>query len=113
MRAGSLRHQIVIQQKVAGSPQQNAAGEPDVTWTNVFDNPIWASIDPVTGKEPFLAQEHLSVVSHKVRIRYRAGITAAMRISFRSQYYDIKAVLNWGTRDKELLLLCEQGANNG
>lgn len=111
MRAGSLRHQIIIQQLVAGSPQQLPNGEPDKAWTDYVT--AWASVDPVTGKEPFMAQEHLSVVSHKVRIRYRVGITAAMRVSFRGQYYDIKAVLNWGMRDKELLLLCEQGANEG
>lgn len=112
MRAGSLRHKITIQQLAAGSPQQLANGEPDESWTDYLTG-VSASIDPVTGKEPFIAQEHLSVVSHKVRIRYRAGITADMRISFRSQYYDIKAVLNWGTRDRDLLLLCEQGANQG
>jgi len=111
MRAGTLRHRITLQSKVAGSPQQNAAGEPATTWTNTLV--VWASIDPVTGKEPFIAQEHLSMVSHKIRIRYRDGITAAMRVSFDSRYFDIKAVLNWGERNKELLLLCEQGLNQG
>lgn len=111
MEAGQLRHRITIQQKTAGSPQQNAAGEPDVSWTDYLV--VYASVDPVTGKEPFLAQEHMSVVSHKIRVRYRAGVTAAMRVVYASRYFDIKAVLNWGERNKELLLLCEEGANNG
>lgn len=111
MRAGTLRHRIIIQRKVAGSPQQNAAGEPAVTWSNWLT--VWASVDPVTGKEPFLTQEHLSVVSHKVRLRYRSGIEAAQRISFDGRYFDIKAVLNWNERNREVLLLVEQGANEG
>jgi len=111
MEAGTLRHRIKIQRLVAGSPQQDATGAPDVAWSDWL--PVSASVDPVTGKEPFLAQEHLSVVSHKVRIRYRSGITAAMRVLFGTRVFDIKAVLNWGERNRELLLLCEEGQNNG
>lgn len=111
MQAGTLRHRITIQRKVAGSPQQNAVGEPDVTWTDYIITS--ASVDPITGNEPFIAQEHLSRVTSKIRMRYRAGVTSDMRVSFNSNVYDIKAVLNWGERNVELLLLCEQGVNNG
>ena len=111
MQAGTLRHRITIQRKVAGSPQQNAVGEPDVTWTDYLV--VSASVDPITGNEPFIAQEHLSRVTSKIRLRYREGITSDMRVSFNSNVYDIKAVLNWGERNVELLLLCEQGVNNG
>lgn len=111
MEAGSLRHRVTIQQKTEGSPQQNAAGEPDVSWTTYCT--AYASINPVSGKEPFLAQQHLAQVSHKVRIRYRSGITADMRVLFGSRVLDIKAVLNWGERNEELLLPCEEGVNEG
>lgn len=111
MQSGKLRHRITIQQLVAGSPQQNAVGEPNVAWTDYLT--VWASVDPVTGNEPFLAQQHLSRVTSKIRMRYRSGITSDMRIRFNSVSYDIKAVLNWGERDRELLLLCEQGVNQG
>lgn len=111
MQAGTLRHRITIQRKVAGSPQQNALGEPDVTWTDYLT--VSASVDPVTGKESFIAQEHLNRVTTKIRMRYRAGVTGDMRVSFNGSIYDIKAVLNWGERNIELMLLCEQGVNNG
>lgn len=111
MQAGQLRHRISIQQKVAGSPQQDATGEPDTVWTDYLV--VWASVDPVTGKEPFLAQQKMSVVSHKIRIRYRSGITADMRVVHAGRYFDIIAPLNWGERNRELLLLCEEGANEG
>lgn len=111
MQAGTLRHRIIIERKVAGSPQQNALGEPDTVWTTYLV--VSASVDPVTGKEPFIAQEHLSRVSTKIRMRYRAGVTHDMRVSFNGNVYDIKAVLNWGERNIEMLLLCEQGVNNG
>ncbi len=111
MFAGKLRHRITIQQLVAGSPQQNAVGEPNVAWTDYLT--VWASVDPVTGNEPFLAQQHLARVTSKIRLRYRSGITSTMRVRFNSVSYDIKAVLNWEERNTELLLLCEQGVNQG
>lgn len=111
MDPGDLRHRITIQQKTEGSPQQNAAGEPDYSWTTYLT--VSADIRPVTGKETFVAQQHLSGVTTKIAIRYRAGITAAMRVLYGSTVYDIKAVLNWGERNEELLLLCEQGVSEG
>lgn len=111
MLAGKLRHRVTVQQLVAGSPNQNAVGEPDTAWTDYLS--AWASIDPVTGSEPFMAQQQFPKVSHKIRMRYRDGVTADMRVTYGSRYFDIKAVLNWGERDRELLLLCEEGVNNG
>ena len=60
MQAGNLRHRLVIQRLVAGSPSQDAAGAPDSTWTDYIT--VYADIRPVTGKEPFLAQAHLSIL---------------------------------------------------
>ncbi len=111
MRAGKLRHQVIIQRLVAGSPQQKPSGEPDTSWTTYLT--VSASVEPVTGREPFLAQEHLSEVDTKIRIRYRDGITADMRVSFGSRYYNIRAILNFEERNRELLLLCSQGLNQG
>lgn len=90
---------------------QNAVGEPNVGWADYLT--VWASVDPVTGNEPFLAQQHLSRVTSKIRMRYRSGVTSDMRVSYGGNYYDIKAVLNWGERNAELMLLCEQGVNQG
>lgn len=111
IRAGKLRHRVTIQSLEAGSPSQTPTGEPDVSWTDVMT--VYASVEPVTGREPFLAQQHLSEVDTKIRMRYHAGLTAAMRVSFNSKYYNIKAILDFEERHAELLLLCSQGLNQG
>ena len=111
MRAGKLRHRITIQQYALGSPQRNASGELDGSWTAYLT--VSASVDPVSGREPWLAQAHLSEVSHKVHIRYRAGITHDMRVLYGSRVFEIKAVLNFEERNRELLLLCTEGVSNG
>ena len=102
MRAGKLRHQVQIQQN---TPTQNARGGTVDNWT-AFGNPVWASINPTTGREGFDQMTQQAEISHEVRIRYTAGVTAAHRILFGTRVFDIQAVLNAGERDKELRLLC-------
>lgn len=113
MRAGKLRHRITIQHKAAGSPQKTASGALDTSWTDFVGENVYASIEPVSGREAFLAQQHLSEVTHKVRIRYRSGITAKMRVQYGSRTFDIRAVMNFEERNRELLLLCTEGVNAG
>lgn len=111
MRAGKLRHRVTIQSLVAGSPQQTPSGEPDVSWTDVAT--VWASVEPLRGRELFAAQEHHSRVEVRIRMRYRSGITAAMRVFWDSRYYNIVVVLDAEERHRELELMCEQGVNDG
>ena len=113
--AGQLRHRVTIQQLAAGSPQQKASGEPDVTWTDVLS--CWASVEPLRGRELFAAQEHHSEITTRILLRggstTREGITAAMRVSFGGKLYNILAVLNKQERGIEIELLCGEGLNNG
>jgi SPP1 family predicted phage head-tail adaptor len=111
MRAGRLRHRITLQQLVAGSPQQKATGEPDESWVDYLET--WASVEPLSGRELFAAQEHHSEITTRIRVRYRAGITAKMRVVFGQGIYNIHAILNREMRNIELELLCSQGMNDG
>ena len=112
MFAGRLRHKVDIEQLVAGSPNQTAEGAPDESWA-VYLNDIWASVEPLSGRELFSAQEHHSEVTVRVRVRYRTGITAKMRVVFESKNYNILYVLDPEERHRELQLLCTEGLNDG
>lgn len=108
MQAGKLRHKVTIQRQVAASPNQHSTGEPDEPWTAYLSD-IWGAVEPLNGRELFAAQEFHSEVSVRIRIRYREGITAAMRVLFDSRYYQILYVLDPEERHRELQLLCTQG----
>jgi SPP1 family predicted phage head-tail adaptor len=112
VRAGKLRHLVTIQQKVAGSPDQTAEGAPDSDWSAVASN-VWAVVEPLSGRELFAAQQFASEVTTRIRIRYRSGITAAMRVVFESRNYNVRYVMDPDERHKELHLLCTQGVNAG
>ena len=111
MEAGKLRHRVTIQQLVAGSPQQLPNGEPDVTWTDYLT--VWAFVEPLKGRELMLAQQMQSEVDVRIRMRYRSGVTAAMRAVYASVNYDILAVIDPDLRRVELELLCKVGTNDG
>ena len=115
MRAGLLRNEIIIQQRTAGSPQQTATGAPSESWTTYAT--VRASIDPVLGREFFAAEQIQSNISAKIRIRYQSGVTdgvtTLMRVNHDGVIYNIEAVINVNNRNRELILMCSRGANNG
>jgi len=111
MRSGLLRHRVTIQQLVSASPQQDAGGEPDESWSAVAT--VWGAVEPLRGRELFAAQQVSSEVTGLIRIRYRAGVTPKMRCVFGTRNYDILAVVDPLERHREMQLLVREGPNNG
>jgi len=111
VRAGQLRHRVTLQQRAAGSPQQHASGEPDDAWSDVAT--VWAAVEPLAGRELFAAQAHHSEVTGRIRLRYREGITAAMRFTFEGRIYNIVAPIDSSERHRELAFFVAEGVNDG
>lgn len=104
---GKMRHRITVQRFV-GEP--DSFGDPplddDSQWDDVAT--VWAAIDPISGKEFYAAEQSQSEVSHKVRCRYRRGITSAMRIMYGSRIFSILSVIDWEERHESLLIMCRE-----
>ena len=111
MRAGLLRHRVTIQQLLAGSPQQNAGGEPEEAWTDVTTR--YASVEPLKGRELLAAQQINSEVSVTIRMRHLASVTPKMRAVYAGRNYDILSVVNPEERSRETILYVREGPNNG
>ncbi len=106
LKAGEFDQRITIQQPATG---QDAYGQPNTGWVDVIA--IWAKKMDLTGREYLAAASTQHEVTTKIIIRYRAGITAAMRVVHGSDLYNIAAVL---TQDKVVCtLMCMRGVNNG
>lgn len=75
------------------SPSQSVdeLGQPIPGWTDVAT--LWADIRMKSGLESIKAGAPVSVVQASIRVRYRAGITAGMRVVHNLTAYEIKAVL--------------------
>lgn len=111
MRTGKLRHRVTIESLVEGSPNRTATGRPDATWSTYLTT--WASIEPLRGRELIEAHAVQSKIAVRIRMRYRAGVTAAMRVVHGQVVYPIEAVLDIEARGIELHLMCSQGVALG
>lgn len=111
MRAGTLRHRVLIEQLVAGSPAQNAGGEPEESWTEFASR--YAAVEPMKGRELLAAQQINSEVTTLIRMRSLQGVTPKMRAVYATRNYDILSVANVDERGRETLLYVREGPNNG
>lgn len=103
MRAGLLRHRITIESFTEGA---NEYGEPISTWATYAT--VWASKEDLSGREYFASQQINAEVSTKFRIRYRAGITAKMRIQHGGSVYQIAATMDPDGRKRTLEILASK-----
>lgn len=94
MRAGDLDRRVTIQQR---TDTQDSYGEPIAAWADLAE--VWAQVTPVRGVERLTAEQLTSDVTTRFRIRYRAGITEQMRLSYEGRVYQIHAVLELGRRE--------------
>lgn len=88
MKAGALNSLAAIQ---AMQLDVDEIGQPVTTWTTKAT--AWANIRHQSGAESIRSDAVTSVVKCSIRIRYRAGITAAMRVVSGGITYQILAVL--------------------
>lgn len=105
MQAGKLRHRVVLQQEAKG---RDSFGGEVINWTDLAT--VWGAVEPLTGQERYdqVSAQLLASIDNRIRIRYRAGLTHKMRATWDGHTFDIQAVVNVETRDREIHLLCKE-----
>ena len=88
MQAGRLNRRCVLQ---SPSTATDELGQPIPGWTDVAT--VWGDIRMKSGLESIKAGASVSTVQASIRVRYRAGITAGMRVVHNLQAFNITAVL--------------------
>lgn len=109
MQAGRLRFSVTIEQNAG---LQDGSGSQKPVWTPVCT--VWADIKPLSGRELLTAQAEMSEISVRIVMRYRPGITAAMRVVHDGVIYAIAAPpINTDNRNRELQIMCASGVSKG
>ncbi len=108
MQAGKLRHRIQIYSPVE---TRDANGGFVRSWN--LDEIVWGSVEALSGKELIEGAQVNSQVTHKVTIRYRAGMTTTMRLISRDIILNIENVINPMNTTKELVIQCKQVTGQG
>lgn len=93
MPAGKLRQRVIIQERT--ECDEDGAGE--ATYRDIAE--VWASVEPLSGRELFYAQQVQSHTTHRVRIRHIEGLTSAHRFLLGDRKFNIDAVRNAGERN--------------
>jgi SPP1 family predicted phage head-tail adaptor len=112
VESGKLRHKITIERPIPGRSERGGVRESYEPWLT----DIWAEVLGLGPKELMAAQQVQSSVTAKIRIRYRPGINAKMRVRWaRSEggsptkvdYYDIEGPpIEVQGRTNEIWLMC-------
>ena len=111
MRAGDLRHRIVIQHHV--DQQDPASGEVTTGWEAYAT--VWAAVSPLSARDLIAAQAGQSEASGRITIRYRPGVLPTMRILHRANIYTIigQPLPDKNSGLEYLTLLVSTGVNDG
>lgn len=103
MRIGNLRNYVTIQ-KPTETFDSNL--ELITTWSTFAT--VWASIEPLIGREFWASRQVSAETTGKIRIRYLSGLTPKMRILDGSTIYEIEAVINVNNKNEEIVLLVKE-----
>lgn len=109
MQAGELNQRITLQQP---SASRDALGQRVEAWTDVAT--VWASAQPLRGREFFAAGQVQSEAAVRFTIRYRAGLAGNMRVLWRGVPHALVAEpMDVEGRTEKLELLCSAGIRDG
>ena len=109
MQAGALNQRITIQQPSAA---KDVLGQRVETWADVAT--VWASAQPLRGREFFAAGQMQSEAAVKFTIRHRAGLAGNMRVLWRGVPHALVAEpMDVDGRMERLELMCAAGVRDG
>ena len=103
MRAGKLRHRIVIQQNTTS---QSGTGAHTDSWAALAT--VWAAIEPLRGREFMEAKGLYEEAAVRFRIRHRTDLNTEQRVSWDSRFFDITAVIPVNQNNREIWLMTRE-----
>ncbi len=104
MQAGKLRHRVTVRNLV--ETQSTITGELVRSWTTVIDG-VWASVEPLSGREYFASQQFQSKVDTKVTLRYSTvNIDPKMTVHNGTHVYEVQGVIRPELKTEQYQLMC-------
>lgn len=100
--SGTMTKRITFQSMIT---TQNEYGEPVSGWTDA--GTVWASIEPLSGRDFFQAQAVQSEITHKIITRW-SGARPEMRIKYGTRYFDIESVINEKERGAKYIIMAKE-----
>jgi len=103
MDAGELRERVTVLQ---ATESRSRLDEVVMTYGTTFAE-VWASVQGVSAREYLLAGQQQVEISHRVKMRYLAGLSPQMRLSWRGRTLEIISILEHENRSVHELI-CQE-----
>jgi SPP1 family predicted phage head-tail adaptor len=71
---------------------------------------VWAAIWPVSASETIQASQATMTITHRIRMRYRAGLKAGWRISYAGRYFNVVSIIDPNMAHRWLDVMCKEAA---
>ena len=102
MEAGKFRERVTIQ---VPREVRSTLGETTLVWEDVAT--VWANVYAYSGRDVLQAMQVNMIITHKVYMRFREGLTPEHRLLWRGRTLEITAVMerpsSWGREDRAVL----------
>ncbi|MEO8630202.1 MAG: phage head closure protein [Betaproteobacteria bacterium] len=116
MRAGALDRRVVIDSAI--DTQDATTGEPIRSWGLLAT--VWASIEPIRGREATIDAGLLAEMDTRITIRYAVALTGLSEndrvrhtVNGIEKIYNIVNIAEVLLEHRSLELMCKSGANDG
>lgn len=100
---GKLRHRIVLEQPLRSATEGGAAS---ISWQPIAE--CFAEVSPQRGREVFESEQISGRVTHRITLRYRAGVSPEMRFRMSARIFEILSVRHVDERGRWLECDCEE-----
>lgn len=100
VNASKLRHRVTFLQRIVELDKWN---QPKETW--VIFAEVWASVEPISGREYWASSQVQSEVTHRIRIRYLPGLDPSMLALFKGRVFELQPPRNVEERNQEMEIL--------
>lgn len=67
---------------------------------------VWATVNPVSGREYYEAQKVRPELTYKIYTRYQQEIAPDMQIKYKEKMFEIKSIINVEESNKMLEIQC-------
>ena len=102
---GAMNKRIEIQAKTS---VRDTMGSFTDTWATLYTR--YAAIWPTQAKEVIQSNSLTMIATHRIRIRYKAGIDASYRIKYGTRYFSIVGIINPQEDNRWLDLICKEAS---
>ena len=106
MRPGLLQYRMEIQTPTS---TRDAMGQAVMSWTT--SQTRWAGIIPLTSREGFFAKSVRPELSHRITLRWFAGLEHGHRIKMDARIFNIASIINVDEGDHTLQVDCVELVN--